>query len=124
MKKEKNKDVIKQRNSGQFTTLSSPPIKNLNKKITQTFHHFDCIKSTADILFCTGEEGNINQAIELSEKYKKKITLEWQFSFSLDIISTLPKLKININRLKKYLLQTFCLQKQFTPNTELPKNFS
>ena len=37
IKKEKNKDIIKQRNSGQFITLSLPLIKTLNKKITQIF---------------------------------------------------------------------------------------
>ena len=111
IKKEKIKDVIKQKNSGRFTTLSSPLIKKLNKKTAQIFPHFDCIKSNVDILVCTGEVENINQATELYEKYKNKITLEWQFSFSPDIMSTLPKLKININRLKKYLFQTFCLLK-------------
>ena len=37
IKKEKNKDIIKPRNSGQFITLSLPLIKTLNKKITQIF---------------------------------------------------------------------------------------
>ena len=99
-------------------------IKNLNKKITQIFYHFDCIKSNVDIVFCTGEVENINQVIELYEKYEKKITLEWQFNFSPDLMSTLLKLNININRLKKYLFQTFCLLKKSAPNIKLPKKFS
>ena len=37
IKKEKIKDIIKQRNSGQFITLSLLLIKTLNKKSTQIF---------------------------------------------------------------------------------------
>ena len=122
IKKENIKDVIKQRNSGRFTTPSSPLVKKLNKKITQIFHHFDCIKSTIDILFCTGEVENINQAIELYIKHKKKITLEWQFSFLPDILSALPKLKIKINNFKSICFKLFA-GKKIAPNIEPPKNF-
>ena len=73
MKKEKIKDVTKQRNSGKFTTSSSLLIKKLNKNITQIFHHFDCIKSNVVILFCTGEVENINQAVELYKNMKRKL---------------------------------------------------
>ena len=73
IKKEKIKDVIKQRNSGKFTTSSSLLIKKLNKNITQIFHHFDCIKSNVVILFCTGEVENINQAVELYKNMKRKL---------------------------------------------------
>ena len=121
IKKEKIKDVIKQKNSGRFTAPSSPLIKKLKKKTTQIFPHFDCMKSNVDILVCTGEVENINQATELYEKYQNKITLEWQFSFSPDIMSTLPKLKININRLKKYFFQTFCLLKNICSKHRLVK---
>ena len=76
IKKEKIKDVTKQRNSRKFTTSSSLLIKKLNKNITQIFHHFDCIKSNADILFCTGEVENVNQVVELYKKYEKKIILQ------------------------------------------------
>ena len=37
------------------------------------FHYFDCIRLNIDLLFCTGDIENVNQAIDIYKKYEKKI---------------------------------------------------
>ena len=60
-------------------------------------------------LFCLGDIENIYQAIDIYEKYDKKISLEWSICTSTDILRTLPKLKANLEKFEKYLLSTFDL---------------
>ena len=56
-----------------------------------------------------GNIENINQAIDIYEKYDKKIPLEWPICTSTDILRTLLKLKTNVEKFEKYLLSTFYL---------------
>ena len=68
----KFKHMISQRNCGQFIR-SSPIVKKNNRKITLVFYYFVCIEKNASQLFCTGDIENINQAIDIYEKYDKKL---------------------------------------------------
>ena len=61
-----------QRNCGQF--IRSPPIvRKINKKITLVFYYFGSIEKNSSQLFCMGDIENINQAIDIYEKYDKKL---------------------------------------------------
>ena len=100
--------MILQRNCGQF--IRSPPIvRKINRKIKLIFHCFSRIEKNGSQLFCTGDIENINQAIDIYEKYDKKIPLEWSICTSTDILRTLPKLRANLEKFEKYLLSTFYL---------------
>ena len=64
--------MILQRNCGQF--IRSPQIvSKIDRKITLVFHYFACIEKNPSQLFCTGDLENINQAIDIYEKYDKKL---------------------------------------------------
>ena len=63
--------MISQRN---WQFIRSPPsVRKINEKITLVFHYFACIEKNASQLFCTGDIENINQAIDIYEKYDKKL---------------------------------------------------
>ena len=63
--------MISQRNCGQL--IKSPPIvRKINRKITLVFHYFAWIEKNPSQLFCTGDTENINEAIDIYEKYGKK----------------------------------------------------
>lgn len=44
------------------------------------------------MLFCTGDVENVNEAINIYEKYENKIPLEWSLCVSPDMMSELSKL--------------------------------
>ena len=100
--------MILQRNCGQFKR-SPPIVGKINRKIKLIFHCFSHIGKNASQLFCTGDIENINQAIDIYEKYDKKISLEWPICTSTDILRTLSKLRANLEKFEKYLLLTFYL---------------
>ena len=85
IKKHKFKHIILQRNHGQFLR-STPIVRKINRKITLVFHYFARIEKSVSQLFCTGDIENINQAIEVYEKYDKKIPLELAISTSADML--------------------------------------
>ena len=64
-------------------------------------------------LFCTGDIENTQEALDIYEKYDKIIPPVWPVCTSTDILRTLTKLKVNLEKLKKYLLSTFYLLKKF-----------
>ena len=64
-------------------------------------------KKNASQLFFTGDIENINQAINIYEKYDKTIPLKWSICTSTDI------LRINLEKIEKYLLSTFYLRINF-----------
>ena len=112
--------MILQRNCGQF--IRSPPIvRKNNRKIKLIFHCFSRIEKNASQLFCTGDIENINQAIDIYEKYDKKIPLEWPICTSTDILRALPKLKVNLEKFEKYLLSTFYLLIKFFQEKNIPE---
>ena len=101
--------MILQRNCGQF--IRSPPIvRKINRRTTLVFHYSACIDNNLSQLFCTSAIENINQAIDIYEKYNKKIPLEWPICTSTDILKTLPKLKVNLEKFEKFCYHHFiCL---------------
>ena len=99
--------MILQRNSGQF--ISSPPvIRKCNRKIMLSFCYFVHREKNASQWFCMGDIENINQAIDIYEKFDKKTHLEWPICTSTHIL-TLPKLKAILEKFEKYILSTFYL---------------
>ena len=112
--------MILQRNCGQF--IRSPPIvRKINRRITLVFHYSACIDNNLSQLFCTSAIENINQAIDIYEKYDKKIPLEWPICTSTDILRTLPKLRANLEKFEKYLLSTFYLLIKFLQEKNIPE---
>ena len=97
IKKQKFKHMILQRNCGQFTR-SPPIVRKNNRKIILVFHYFACIEKNASQLFCTSYIENINQAINIYEKYDKNVPQAWPVCTSTDILRTLPKLKGNLEK--------------------------
>ena len=85
------------------------------------FHYFACIEKNARQLFCTSDIENIKQAIDIYEKYDKKIPLKWPISTLTDILRTLPKLKANLERFEKYLLSMFYLLIKFFQEKNIPE---
>ena len=85
------------------------------------FHYFACIEKNARQLFCTSDIENIKQAIDIYEKYDKKISLKWPISTLTDILRTLPKLKANLERFEKYLLSMFYLLIKFFQEKNIPE---
>ena len=70
--------MISQRNCGQF--IRSPQIvSKIDKKITLVFHYFGCIEKNASQLLCTGDIENINQGIDIHEKYDKNLYQYFMF---------------------------------------------
>ena len=100
--------MISQRNHGQFIR-STAIARKINRKITLVFLYFPRIEKNISQLFCTSDIENINQAIDIYEKYDKKIPLGWQICTSTDIFRTLPKLNTNLEKFENYLLSTFYL---------------
>ena len=72
IKKHKFKCIILERNHGQLLRSTSI-FKKIHRKIALVFHYFALIEKSVSQLFCTGDVENINQAIEIYEKYDKKI---------------------------------------------------
>ena len=101
-----------QTNLEDFITLP-PMIRLINRKITLVFDYFAYIGKNASQLFCTSDIENIDKAIEIYEHFSKKIPLEWPICTSADIMRTLSKLKVNLEKFKKYLLSTFYLLTKF-----------
>ena len=93
--------------------LSPPIIKRINRKIALFFQYFSCIEKNASQLFCTGNIESIDEAINIYEKYNKEIPLGWPICTSTDILRTLPKLKANLQKFKKYLMSIFYLLTKF-----------
>ena len=96
--------MILQRNCGQF--IRSPQIvSKIDRKITLVFHYFACIEKNASQLFCTGDLENINQAIDIYEKYDKKLLSIFDVYriFSRKNYSRLGKHKTIIENIKKEL---------------------
>ena len=85
------------------------------------FHYFACIEKNARQLFCTSDIENIKQAIDIYEKYDKKIPLKWPISTLTDILRTLPKLKANLEKFEKYLLSMFYLHIKFFQEKNIPE---
>ena len=80
-----------------FITLL-PMIRSINRKTTLVFHYFVYIEKNASQLFCTSDIENIDKAIEIYENFSKKIPLEWPICTSTDIMITLSKLKVNLEK--------------------------
>ena len=86
--------MISQRNCWKF--IRSPPIiRKINRKITFVSNYFSCIEKYASQLFCARDIESIHEAINIYEKYDKKIPLAWPVCTSTDILRTLLKLKTN-----------------------------
>lgn len=83
---------MRQRNSEWFINPSPLLIKKINRKILWVFHYLDSIESNVNMLFCTGDVENVNEAINIYEKYENKIPLEWSLCVSPDMMSELSKL--------------------------------
>ena len=104
--------MISQRNWGQF--IRSPPVVGIiNRKTALVFHYLAHVENNKSELFCTGDIENTQEALDIYEKYDKIIPLVWPVCTSTDILRTLTKLKVNLEKLKKYLLSTFYLLKKF-----------
>ena len=112
IKKQTYRHVMLQTNLEDFITLP-PMIRLINRKITLVFDYFAYIGKNASQLFCTSDIENIDKAIEIYEHFSKKIPLEWPICTSADIMRTLSKLKVNLEKFKKYLLSTFYLLTKF-----------
>lgn len=54
---------MRQRNIERFINPFPLLIKKINRKIMRVVHYFDFTKLTVNILFCTGNVENINEAI-------------------------------------------------------------
>ena len=103
--------MISQRNWGQF--IRSPPVVRINnRKTALVFHYLAHVEKNKSELFCTDDIENTQEALNIYEKYYKIIPLVWPVCTSTDILRALPKLKVNLEKLKKYLLSTFYLLKK------------
>ena len=60
--------------------MSPPIVGKTNRKITLVFYYFVHIEKNAIQLFCTGDIEDINQAINIYEKYNKKSHKNGQFA--------------------------------------------
>ena len=78
-------------------------------------------EKNASQLFCNGDIENINQAIDIYEKYDQKIPLEWPICTLTDILRTLPKLKANLEKFEKLLLSTFDLIIKLFQENNIPE---
>ena len=68
-------------------------MRKINRKITLVSNYFSCIEKYASQLFCARDIESIHEAINIYEKYDKKIPLAWPVCTSTDILRTLLKLK-------------------------------
>ena len=100
-----------QRNHGLFITIPID-IKKIGRKITIVFHWFEEIQKYSEQLLCTGDIDNIEEAINVYDKFEKKIILDWPLCESSDIMLALPKLKESLKKFRKQLLPTFYLIKK------------
>ena len=71
IKKQRFKHIILERNRWEFLR-STPIVRKINGKITLVFHCFAHIEKNVIRLFCMGDIENINQAIEIYEKFDQK----------------------------------------------------
>ena len=111
IKKQKSKHIMSQRNWGQ--SIRSPPVvRIINRKTALVFHYLAHVEKNKSELFCTDDIENTQEALDIYEKYYKIIPLVWPVCTSTDILRALPKLKVNLEKLKKYLLSTFYLLKK------------
>ena len=66
-------------------------------------HYPEKIEEYASQLFCMAKTGNVKEAMKIYEYFGKKIPLDWPLCVS-EIMTIISKLKININKLKKILI--------------------
>ena len=85
-------EITWQRNHGLFIT-NPTDIKKIGRKITMVFHCFEEIQKYSKQLLFTGDIDNIEEAINVYDKFEKKIILGWPLCESSDIMLALPKLK-------------------------------
>ena len=71
IKKQRFKHIILERNRWEFLR-STPIVRKINGKIKLAFHCFAHIEKNVSRLFCMGDIENINQAIEIYEKFDQK----------------------------------------------------
>ena len=109
-----------QRNCRQF--IRSPPNgRKINRKITLVFHYFAHIEKNASQLFCTGDIENINQAIDIYEKYGKKLLSTFYLLIKIFWQKIIPE-EENITFDRKYekrasiftCIKKFKLEKKFS----------
>ena len=68
-------------------------VRKINREMTLVFHYFCVHRKNESQLFCMGDIGNINQAINIYKKYDKNIPLAWPVCTSTDMLRSSPKLK-------------------------------
>ena len=81
-------------------------IERINRKITLAFHYFACIEKNASQLFFPGDVENINQAIDIYEKYDKKLLPTFYLLIKFFLEKSIPEeknIKLLIKNTKKEL---------------------
>ena len=85
-------EITCQRNHRLFIRIPTY-IKKIGRKITMVFHCFEEIQKYTEQLLYTNDIHNIEEAINVYDKFEKKIILDWPLCESSHIILVLPKLK-------------------------------
>ena len=105
-------EITWQRNHRLFITIPTD-IKKIGRKTTMVFHWFEEIQIYSKQLLCTGYIVNTEEAINVYDKFEKKIILDWPLCESSDIMLALPKIKEYLKKFgKQLLLATFYLIKK------------
>ena len=78
-----------------------PDIRRIHAKITSVFYHFAQIRKCTEQLFCTSEISNLIEAHSTYNKCCKKIPQNWSISVSTNVLSALPQIKKDLEKLKK-----------------------
>ena len=116
----RNKKTKIQRNDNTkklWTIYHLQLLKELIEKLHCFSNIFHAQKKNASQLFCTGNIESIDEAIKIYEKYNKEIPI----CTSTDILRTLPKLKANLQKFKKYLISIFYLFTKFYRGKKVQK---
>ena len=105
-------EITWQRNHRLFIIIPTD-IKKIGRKTTMVFHWFEEIQIYSEQLLCTGYIVNTEEAINVYDKFEKKIILDWPLCESSDIMLALPKIKEYLKKFRKQLLlATFYLIKK------------
>ena len=85
-----------------------PDIRRIHAKIMSVFYHFAQIRKCTEQLFCTSEISNLIEAHSTYNKCCKKIPQNWSISVSTNVLSALPQIKKDLEKLKKK--KEFCIR--------------
>ena len=78
-------EITWQRNHRLFISIPTY-IKKIGRKITMVFHCFEEIQKYTEQLLYTNDIHNIEEAINVYDKFEKKIILDWPLCESSDIM--------------------------------------